>query len=147
MTPIFRTNYYALGKAHRLNVVGYENALLTALNTSTAAADRDRLLRQEVVEITRHVTDGIRDLIKQDRRIRHLVLDLGMIPLATWCEALDTLAEQSMPQLQEKIADMQRDLEQGRIEGFPGTMVLYGKPTFATLHDFYQLVFKLGGQG
>ena len=107
-----------------------------------SSANRDRLPRQESVENTRHVTDGIRDLIKHDRRIRHLVLDLGAIPLATWAEALDTLAEHSMPALKRKIVEMQRDLEHGRIEGFPGTMVLYGKPTFATFEDFYRVVFE-----
>lgn len=99
-------------------------------------------MRQEAVEITRHVTDGIRDLVKHDKRIRHLVLDLGAVPLATWAEALDTLAEHSMPILKQKITEMRRDIEQGRIEGFPGTMVLYGKPTFATFEDFYRIVFE-----
>jgi len=36
-----------------------------------------------------------------------------------------------------KVAEMRRDLEHNRIEDFPGTMVLQGKPTFATLEGFY----------
>jgi hypothetical protein len=67
-----------------------------------------------------------------------LVLDLGAIPLATWVEALGTLAEHLVPALKQKLVEMQRDLEHGKIEGFPGTMVLHGKPTFAmlgVLHD------------
>jgi hypothetical protein len=37
---------------------------------------------------------------------------------------------------------LRRDLEHGKIEGFPGTMLLHGKPTFATLEGFYQVVFE-----
>lgn len=140
--PVFDKRFYSLGDKNNLDIDSYRAALLSALGQYASPADRDKLLRQEAVEITRHVTDGIRDLIKHDRRIRHLVLDLGAIPLATWAEALDTLAEYSMPALRGKIAEMRYDLEHGRIEGFPGTMVLYGKPTFATFEDFYRIVFE-----
>ncbi len=37
---------------------------------------------------------------------------------------------------------MRHDFEHGKIEGFPGTMVLHGKPTFATFEGFYELVFE-----
>jgi hypothetical protein len=140
--PVFEKRFYSLGDKSNLDIDGYRAALLSALSQCISFADRDKLLRQEAVEITRHVTDGIRDLIKHDRRIRRLVLDQGAVPLATWAEALDTLAEHSMPALKRKIVEMQRDLEHGRIEGFPGTMILYGKPTFATFEDFYRVVFE-----
>ncbi len=140
--PVFDKCFYQLSAQSQLDIDGYRAALLSALSQCASPADHDSLLRQEAVEITRHVTDGIRDLITHDRRIRHLVLDLGAVPLATWTEALGTLAEHSLPALKQKIAEMQRDLEHGRIQGFPGTMVLYGKPTFATFEAFYRVVFE-----
>ena len=101
------------------------------------------LLRQEVVAITRHITDGVRDLITRDKRIHNLVLNQGAVPLGTWSVALDTLAEHSISSIKQKIAEMQRDLEHGRVEGFPATMFLFGKPTFTTFAPFYELVFSL----
>ena len=89
--PVFDKRFYQLDNKGYLDVDGYEAAILTALSQCASPADCDRLLRQEILEITRHITDGIRNLIEHDRRIRHLVLDLGAVPLATWAEALDTL--------------------------------------------------------
>src|SRR5574340_1845615 len=140
--PIFNQLFYELKDKTCLDIASYRAALLDALSKCASSTDRDRLLRQEVVEITRHITEGIRDLVKHEKRIRHIVLDLGAVPLATWAEALDSLAEHSMPALKFKIAEMQQELEHGRIEGFPGTMALYGKPTFATFEGFYQVVFE-----
>jgi hypothetical protein len=48
-----------------------------------------------------------------------------------------------MPELKDKIGEMTRDLAHGRIQGFPGTMFLSGKPTFADLDGFYEIVFDL----
>jgi hypothetical protein len=103
---IFTKRFYQLRDKDYLDVDSYRAALLTALSQYASPADCDRLLRQEVVEITRHITDGIRDWIGSDRRVRHLALDLGAVPLATWAEALDTLAERSIPALKWKIAEM-----------------------------------------
>ena len=141
--PIFDTRFYSLGKQNNLDVDGYRAVLQVALDQCASDVERDRLLRQEAVEITRHITDGIRDLVEHDRKIRNLVLNLGAVPLATWAESLDTLAEQSMPALKNKISDMQRELEQGKIQGFPATMFLYGKPSFVTFKEFYKVVFEL----
>jgi len=44
--------------------------------------------------------------------------------------------------LKQKVDEMRRDLEQGKVEGFIGTMFLYGKPTFSTLENFYEIVFE-----
>ena len=125
------------------DVPGYRTALLRALNQTTSLTERDILLRQEAVAITRQITDGIRDLIDHNKKIRNLVYNEGAVPLGTWTQALDTLADKSMPQLKRKIEEMKRDLEHGRVGGFPGTMILYGKPTFTTLEPFYSLVFAL----
>ena len=38
---------------------------------------------------------------------------------------------------------MKRELEQGKIEGFPATMFLARKPTFTTLEGFYDVIFDL----
>ncbi len=141
--PVFNHSFYRLGKEHFLDVEGYRSALTEALSQCSTASERDLILRQEVIELTRHITEGIRDLIKNDRHIRQLVLNQGMVPLATWAESLDSMAQHSMPVLKQKVLEMKRELEQGRIEGFPGTMALYQKPTFATFEPFYNLVFDL----
>jgi hypothetical protein len=69
-------------------------------------------------------------------------LDLGAIPLATWSEAMDSLANGSLLALRQKIAEMRRDLEQGKVEGFTGTLFMYKKPSFATLEGFYDIIFE-----
>lgn len=141
---VFNKRFYELGdKKIVLDTEGYRQALQQSLNQTHSTDEQIRLLRQEVVEITRHITDGIRDLVEHDKHIRNLVLNQGAVPLATWAEALDTLAEHSMPALKQKIAEMQRDLEHGKVEGFPGTMFLHRKPTFTTLEGFYKVVFEL----
>lgn len=140
---VFDTRFYTLGKQGELDVDGYRAALQVALDQCASDAERNRLLREEAVDITRHITDGIRDLVEHDPKIRHLVLNLGAVPLATWAESLDTLAEHSMPALKKKIAQMRRELEEGGIQGFPGTMFLYGKPSFVTFEGFYKAVFEI----
>ena len=130
---VFNSRFYQFGLNH-LDVEGYKTALANALALCVSDSERDLLLRQEVIEITRHITDGIRDLIKHDRRIRDLVLNQGAVPLATWAKSLDTLAQHSMPVLRQKIQEMERDLEHGRVEGFPGTMALHQKPTFTAFN-------------
>jgi len=135
---IFRTEFYKPEQ----NVTGYRAALRQTLAQCQSPDERDVILRQEAIEITRHVTDGIRDLVKHDKHIRYLVLELGAVPLATWSDALDALAGGSLLALKQKVDEMRRDLEQGKVEGFIGTMFLYGKPTFATLENFYEIVFE-----
>lgn len=145
LMPIFDKHFYQLGDKNYLDIDGYRTTFQSAFYQYGSSFERDRLLRQEAVEITHHITDGIRDLVEHNRHVRHLVLNLGAVPLATWAEALDTLAQYSIPALQQKIAEMQRDLEHGKVEGFPGTMFLYHKPTFTTLEPFYKVVFELAG--
>lgn len=77
--------------------------------------------------------------------MRDLVLNKGVIPLATWTDYLKELAHQSLTRLRDKIEEMQRELEQGQIGGFPGTMFLYNKPTFVTFDGFYRTIFNLAG--
>lgn len=143
--PIFtKTFYYAGG--HLLpepDHLSYRAKLEQAMAACVDDAERERLLKVEAVEVTRHVTEGIREVIESDRRIRHLVLDLGVIPLATWAESLDTLADRSLPALRNEIESMARELEQGKIQGFPATMFLKQKPTFVTLAKFYDTIFEL----
>jgi len=78
--PIFCTEFYKPQE----NVTGYRAALQQALAQCQSPYGRNAILRQEAIEMTRHVTEGIRDLVKNEKHIRHLVLDLGAIPLATW---------------------------------------------------------------
>ena len=139
--PIFNERHYQTA-SHKPDIAGYQTDLRLALSQCATTEAREGLLRGEVIEMTRHVTDGIRDLIKNDRRIRNLVLNQGAVPLASWTNALDGMAQRPLPVLKTQIATMHRDLEQGKIQGFPGTMVLYGKPTFATLEDFFAVVFS-----
>jgi hypothetical protein len=136
--PIFCTEFYKPVQ----NVTGYRSALHQVLIHCQSSEERDAILSKEAIEMTHHVTEGIRDLVKHDKHIRHLVLDLGLIPLATWSDALDSLAGGSLLVLKQKINEMKHDLEQGKVEGFIGTMFLYGKPTFATLENFYDIVFE-----
>ena len=136
--PIFSTKYYH----SRKDVSGYRDAVHQALAQCGSLEEKEALLRDEAIEITSHVTDGIRDLIKHNKRIRHLVLNEGLIPLATWSEALDSRANRSLGAMKYKIEEMKRDLEQGRVESFPGTMIMHGKQTFTTLEEFYDVVFE-----
>lgn len=136
--PIFRSDFYKPVP----NVDGYRTALHQALTQCQSSFERDAILRQETIAITHEVTNGIRDLVKHDKHIHHLVLNLGVIPLATWSDALDALAGGSLLALKQKIDEMSRDLEQGKVEGFLGTMFLYDKPTFTSLEDFYKIVFE-----
>ena len=49
-----------------MDVEGYRGALLSALSQCASPAERDRLLCEEAVEITRDVTDDIRDLVRYE---------------------------------------------------------------------------------
>jgi hypothetical protein len=140
--PVFNERFYK-SAPNTPDVDGYRAALKTALSECATPEERDMLLRSEATEMTKHVTDGVLDLINRDRRIHNLVLNQGAVPLASWMEKLNRMAKRSLPELQGEIAEMRRDLEQGRIQGFPGTMVLYGKPTFTTLEVFYNVVFAM----
>lgn len=136
--PIFSNKYYQPVK----DVSGYKNILHQALAQCGSPEEKEALLREEAIEMTRHITEGIRDLIKHNKRIHRLVLDEGVIPLATWSEALDSRANRSLAAMKFKIEEMKRELEQGKIESFPGTMIMKGKQTFTTLEDFFDVVFE-----
>jgi hypothetical protein len=141
--PVFDQRFYRIIGQHSVDIEGYRVVLLKALDSCSTPASRQQLLHEELIEITRHITEGVRDLIKHDRRIGRLVRDLGVVPLATWTDALSMRAEHSITSLKHKIAELQRELEQGRVEGFPATLLLAGKPTFTTFEPFYSLIFNL----
>lgn len=136
--PIFSTKYYQPSK----NVAGYREAVHQALAQCDSQDEKEVILREEAIEITSHITDGIRNLVKHNKHIHRLVLDQGAIPLATWAEALDSRANRSLATMKLKVDEMKRDLEQGKVESFPGTMIVHGKPTFTTLEEFYEIVFE-----
>lgn len=136
--PIFSTKYYQPKK----NATGYREAVHSALAQCASQEEKETILLEEASEITSHVTEGIRDLIKHNKKIHDLVLNQGAIPLATWAEALDSRANRSLVAMKKKVDEMKRDLEQGKVESFPGTMILYGKQTFTTLEEFYDVVFE-----
>ncbi len=142
---IFSTRFYNGRDEAACDIEGYKHALELALQACPSDADKEHVLREEAIEVTRHIIDGIRDIIKRDRNVRDLVLNKGVIPLATWTDYLNQLSHQSLIRLKEKIDEMQRELEQGQIGGFPGTMFLYNKPTFVTFAAFYSTIFALAG--
>lgn len=141
--PIFNDNCYP---SNATLVEDYHEKLLAALATCETPDERLALLHVEVIEITYHVTNGIRDLIQENRHVRHLVLSEGAVPLATWAESLDAFANLSIPCIKQRIGEMERGLEQGQVQGFVGSMFLAGKPTFTTLSDFYNIIFTLAEQ-
>jgi len=140
---IFNTTYYSEGVTQILKDREYEKALQDDLKLRNTSAEKVIILRDEVKEITKHITNGIRDIIRQDRKIRDLVLNKGALPLATWADKLDSVSETSVLAFRNIINDMQYQLEHGKIQGFPGTMILYQKPTFITFDPFYTIVFSL----
>jgi hypothetical protein len=141
--PIFNQHFYDGRVVTTDHIESYRLALRTQFQHLVASEDRFKLLRQEVSEVTRHITNGVRDIITKDKRIRNLVLNQGAVPLGTWTIALDTMATYSLPALQSKIAEMKQELEHGKVEGFPATMFLFNKPTFTTFEPFYTLLFDL----
>jgi hypothetical protein len=142
---IFGDRFYNGRDDTACDIDGYRQALEDALKSCLSESDREQTLRDEAIEITRHIISGIRDIIKKDRNVRDLVLNKGAIPLATWTDYLDQLSHQSLYRLRDKINEMQHELEQGKIGGFPGTMFLYNKPTFVTFEAFYKTIFELAG--
>jgi hypothetical protein len=137
---IFCDRYYEGPRPTSDGAHEYRGALTNALST---ASDRELALKLEAVAITLTITNGIRDVIRHDRHVRHQVLELGTPPLATWSASLDKISKHSLGSLKRRIAEMERELEHGRIGGFPGTMLLYGKPTFTTFAPFYDVVFGM----
>jgi len=137
--PIFDQRFYEGSNPKAHGVDEYRTALRTALATTN---DGETALKQEVVAITRTITDGIRDLITHDRHIYDIVFVQGAVPLATWTAALDKMSEHSISSLKIKIAEMELALEHGRVGQFPGTMLLYHKPIFTTFAPFYDIVFS-----
>ncbi len=131
---IFSQSFYQVERNH-FDVDGYRQALQQTLVQSQSPAEHDHLLRQEVVEITRHITTGIRDLVEHSRHVRHLVLNLGVVPLATWAEALDTLAKHSMPALKQKINKCNATLSRARLKGFQGRCCYTASPPLQLLKD------------
>lgn len=142
---IFSIDYYNARDKDACNIAGYKQALESVLQQCVSETEKEESLREEAIEITNHIISGIHDVIKKDRKIHDLVWNKGAIPLATWTDYLNMLSQDSLVKLKYKIDDMQRELERGKIGGFPGTMFLYNKPTFVTLEAFYNVVFDLAG--
>jgi hypothetical protein len=86
--PSFSRRFYSINEQHLVDVDSFQSALLKGLDTCPNLAERPRLLHEELIEITRHITEGVRASIKQDKRIRRLVRDLGVVPLATRTDVL-----------------------------------------------------------
>ena len=140
---ILSDRFYRVGKDLFSDVDNYRETLTEAFNKCRSQDERDNLLREELVELTRHITDGIRDILKQDRRLYDLVCNKGALPLATWTASLDKMAKESAPELEQKIKKMEHDLENCRVDGFTATMFLYRKPSFVTFNRFYKLIFEM----
>lgn len=139
---IFSEDYYSMTIGQPVDVERYAQDLEATL-LGVDASTRRELLLVEIVAITRHVTDGIRDIVRQDRKIKDLVINKGALPLGTWAAMLDSLSEYSVERLKSVLSEMQSQLEHGKIQGFPATMLLYHKPNFVTLEPFYSYIFNL----
>jgi hypothetical protein len=138
---IFNDSYYQGREVSTAQVAAYAQALDTAIRGCADSTSRETLLRGEIAAVTRSIIDGIQDVIKHNRTIRNLVLNQGAIPLGTWTCYLDELTKRSLPEVRAKLDEMRRELEEGKISGFPGTMFLFNKPTFVTFEDFYEAIF------
>jgi hypothetical protein len=134
---------YETEKDQEYDTERYRRDLISELANHESYSEKSQVLRNEIIAITRHITDGVRDLIKQDSRIRDLVLNQGAIPLATWTESLDTMATYSMERIRSKILEMKQELEYGKVQGFPATMYMAKKASFTTLEGFYETIFNL----
>ena len=141
--PIFQNSYYSFEKKPFFDAERYRIALIEELDRYSSNEEKASILRIEAIELTEHIAKGITDLIKQDRHIRNLVLNQGAIPLATWAVSLEAMATFSFEKLKFKILDMKQDLENGRVEGFPATLHIKGKPSFTTFEGFYNIIFDL----
>lgn len=139
--PVFDSRFYDGPNPRKGGVEAYRHALLEA---AKAEQDTEALVRQEVTAITKAITDGIRALIEEDRRVGDLVRS-GVVPLATWTDALLKIASMSREAMQRKIAEMERELQHGKVQGFPATLFMAGKPSFTTFKGFYEVAFNLNG--
>ena len=137
--PVFDRRYYA---GPRPTPDGVERYARDAAAAANVAPDREAFVSGEVVAITKAVTDGIVDLIKTDRRVGRLVLS-GDVPLGTWKDALLHIASLPREAMHKKVEQMERELEHGKVQGFPGTLFMSGRPTFTTFRPFYDVVFAL----
>lgn len=141
--PIFQKSFYSLGENQFSDIERYRIALIEELDGHNTNEEKASILRIEAIELTKHITDGVRDLIIHDRRIHNLVLNQGAIPLASWAESLDIMATFSIKELKYKILEMKQELENGKVEGFPATLYILGKPSFTTFDGFYNIIFDL----
>jgi hypothetical protein len=138
---IFSNSYYQGREVSATQVATYAQALNTAIGGCPDPAARGALLRGEIAAVTRPIINGIQDVIKENRAIRNLVLNQGAIPLGTWTCYLGELTKRPLPEIRAKLDEMRRELEEGKISGFPGTMFLFNKPTFVTFEGFYGAIF------
>lgn len=143
--PIFGTSFYHGRQVTDDDVARYKHVLTSVLTSCPSPSECEQLLKDEAVEVTRHIIEAVRVIIKKDRHVRDLVLNQGAIPLATWTDHLRALSHRSLPYLQAAIGEMRRGMEQGQVGGFAGTMILYDQPTFATFEPFYTTIFTLAG--
>ena len=65
------------------------------------------------------------------------------VPLGTWKDALLHIASLPREAMHKKVEQMERELEHGKVQGFPGTLFMSGRPTFTTFRPFYEVVFAL----
>ncbi len=143
--PVFSTDYYVLEHPPKLDVERYRSDLMRRLSGLTSAGEREEALRQELAEMTRHVTEAVRDVIKHNKHVHDLVLDRGVVPLATWAEALDARAGSSIQSIWYKYREMEIGMQRGKYQGFAASMFLMKKPSFESLKPFYDCVFEMAG--
>ena len=139
---VFCSKYYSMAAGQPVDIAGYSEDLVAAL-VKIDPVSRQKLIVGEIIAITSHITDGIRDIVLKDKRIRDLVMNKGALPLGTWAKMLDEVSETSAERFKLILADMQYQLEHGKIQGFPATMFLYHKPSFVTFEPFYSHLFNL----
>src|SRR4051794_3952747 len=132
MMSVFGPKFYSGSNPTANGVAEYRAALQSAIATSD---DPEAMLKEEAIAITTTITEGVRYVIRKDRHVRKFVLGTGDLPLASWAAAVDHTSKMSLTGLKKKIQEMERELERGKIGGFPATMLLYGQPTFTTFAD------------
>lgn len=120
---------------------GYKEALQSAL-VGKGLSEQEQLLRGEIGAILGRFTDDLQWLIHHDRKVWKTVFEEGL-PLSSWTLYLNSLAKRDWASIEPKILEMRRDMEQGRVQGLPGTMFLYGKMSLVELDPFCQAVFDV----
>ena len=138
---IFNESYYRRDGRIDPDVDRYRRDLRDELARCASAKQREQLLHGEAIEITRYILEGVRYVANHDRGVRRAVFVDGSIPLGLWRESLQRISESSASELRSRLLLMKQEYEEGRFDGFAGTMHLHAQPTFASCDGFYEAVF------